>query len=63
MKKILFLASVFVAGAATVGFAQLSEEKNNEASVNGIHAINYQDTTKPVKDSIPEKKDSTSIKF
>lgn len=67
MKKIFFMATVLV--ATTVVFAQYSNETNgattetNLNQANGIAGINYQDTTKPKKDSLPPKKDSASVKF
>ncbi len=67
MKKIFFMATVLV--ATTVVFAQYSSETNGTAAEtnfnqsNGISGINYQDTTKPKKDSLPPKKDSASVKF
>lgn len=61
MKKILFLAAVFVTGAATAGIAQLSSEKTNVVADQNIEA-NYQDTTKPKKDTVPPKKDSSDFK-
>ena len=64
MKKIFLLATVVV--ATTVGIAQLSNDEKRQAAselkfenANGIAGINYQDTTKPLKDSLPPKKDST----
>ena len=67
MKKIILLATVVV--ATMVGIAQLSnDEKRHSAaelkieSVNGLTGLNYQDTTKPLKDSLPPKKDSTNKK-
>jgi hypothetical protein len=69
MKKTLFLAAVLVAGAASVSIAQFSNEKSNNASAetivkaNSLTGINFQDTTKPKKDSLPPKQDSTSVKF
>lgn len=64
MKKNLFFASIFVAGAATVSVAQLSANSNAASfPQTGTELINLQDTTKPVKDTVPPKKDSTSVKF
>jgi hypothetical protein len=67
MKKIFLLATVVV--ATTVGIAQLSTDEKRQAAaelrfenVNGLTGLNYQDTTKPLKDSLPPKKDSTNRK-
>ena len=64
MKKIFLLATVVA--ATTVGIAQFSNSakttKANELKierVNGITGLNFQDTTKPQKDSLPPKPDST----
>ena len=55
-----------VVAATTVGIAQFSNNakttKANELKierVNGITGLNFQDTTKPQKDSLPPKPDST----
>lgn len=65
MKKILFFASIFVAGAATVSVAQFSGAEKNANFYHHTNTalINLQDTTKPVKDTVPPKKDSTAVKF
>ena len=67
MKKIFLLATVVV--ATTVGIAQLSNDEKRQAAaelkfenVNGLTGLNFQDTTKPQKDSLPPKKDSTNRK-
>ena len=68
MKKIFFLATILV--ATIVGVAQFSNEGTKESTAkfnlenaNGLTGFNYQDTTKPPKDSLPPKKDSASIRF
>ena len=65
MKKILFLATMLVASAATITIAQLSTIERNEASSKTVvvesNGFNLQDTTKP-KDTVPSK-DSTSLRF
>jgi hypothetical protein len=65
MKKIFFLATVLV--ATTVGIAQFSREEMKQPAttvrferLNSVTVFNYQDTTKPQKDSLPPKKDSTT---
>lgn len=66
--KNLFLATVLAVGVASIGIAQLSNGRSNRAvaganvvNANGLSGFNLQDTTKkPVKDTIPPKKDSTS---
>jgi len=63
MKKTLILAAVFVTGAATVGIAQHANESKGSVVTNGSVVATYQDTTKPVTDSIPEKKDSATVNF
>ena len=74
MKKPFFLAVVFVTGLASISVAQFSSDKDfassNAITVTADH-FNVQDTTKkplrdtlPLKtDSLPVKKDSTSINF
>lgn len=65
MKKILFLATMLVASAATITIAQLSTIERSEASSKTVvvksNGLNLQDTTKP-KDTVPSK-DSTSLRF
>ena len=67
MKKIFLLATVVV--ATTAGIAQLSNDDKRQGAaelkietVNGLTGLNFQDTTKPLKDSLPPKKDSTNRK-
>ena len=74
MKKPLFLAAVFVSGLASIALAQASDDRNvaqSKAIILEPYGFNVQDTTKkPLKDtlplktdSVPAKKDSTSINF
>jgi hypothetical protein len=69
MKKSFLLAVVFTAGIAGIAVAQLSSQRNISTSKASHVNFSVQDTTKnPVKDtlplktdSIPSKKDSSSI--
>jgi len=74
MKKPLFLAVVFVTGLASIALAQFSENQNvNHTTTGYLKSYDFavQDTTKkpvtdtlaPKTDSIPAKKDSSSINF
>ena len=62
------MATLLVAGAATVGIAQFATEKNNAATTTPVKSFVldskfFQDTVKPKKDSLPPKKDSIPSSF
>ena len=72
MKKNLFFATLFIAGAATAGFAQFSAEANKIGSNSALlsHSMNTQDTikpgqdtTKPAQDTTKPAQDSASVRF
>jgi hypothetical protein len=68
MKRNLLMAAVLVAGAATVGIAQFTTEKNKAATPISVKSFvldskYFQDTVKPKKDSLPPKKDSLPSGF
>jgi hypothetical protein len=60
MKKNLFFATLFIAGAATAGIAQLSTDANKMGTNASLsQSINFQDTIKPGQDTLKPAQDTT----
>ena len=60
MKKNLFFATLFIAGAATAGIAQLSTDANKLGTNASLsQSMNFQDTIKPGQDTLKPAQDTT----